>query len=138
MVLFYCMIVDLSWVRRAYPTCFIAVHDPTAAEKPNMRSSCFEAGANMVAHDVKSLLFTLKQSVVPAGSHGGRLTCPYCSLHNLTETELWYHCPAYHINWPNEVFVTNECPICRDTVNGPLQVRRNLILCRGINGPMYA
>ncbi len=96
----------------------------------------------MVAHDAQSLLFTLKQAVVPAGSNGGKFTCPYCSLHNLTETELWYHCPAYHINWPNEVFVTNECPICRDKVHGPLQVRLTLLtnnafeflqICRSMN-----
>ena len=114
--------VDVSWLRRAYPTSFIVVYDPTAAERPVLRSEIFDAGANMVAHDVMSILFTVKQAVLPAGLHGGSYTCPYCSLHNLTETELYYHCPAYHINWPNDVFVTKECPICREHISGPLQV----------------
>lgn len=76
----------------------------------------------MVAHDTDSLLRTIEEAVIPAGSDGGNLVCPYCSLRNLSESEMWYHCPAYHINWPNEVFVTKHCPICRELLNEPLQV----------------
>lgn len=77
----------------------------------------------MVAHDADSILRTVSEAVIPAGRHGGNYMCPYCNLCNLSEKELWYHCPAYHINWPNEVFVTKECPICRQSLNNqPLQV----------------
>jgi hypothetical protein len=76
----------------------------------------------MIAHDVDSLIRTISEAVLPAGKHGGRLTCPYCNLTNLTEEELFYHCPAFHINWPNSIFVTNECPICKESLHEPLQV----------------
>jgi hypothetical protein len=116
------LIADISWIRKAYPTAFIAVFDPSASEKPNYRASCFDSGANMVAHDVPSLVRTIEEAVIPAGREGGRLTCPYCSLKNLSSKEMWYHCPAYHINWPNEQLVTNNCPICREQLREPLQV----------------
>eukprot|EP01035_Chromulina_nebulosa_P036172 gene36172-48695_t len=32
---------------------------------------------------------------------------------NLTELQLYFHCPAYHINWPNSVKLGKDCPICR-------------------------
>ena len=106
-------VVDLSWIRRAYPTAFIAVLDPSASENPAWRLNCFNAGANMVAHDISSLVKTITECVLHAGSNGGRLTCPYCQLTNLHEDELWRHVPAYHVNWPAEVPILNpECPIC--------------------------
>jgi hypothetical protein len=105
-----------------YPTCFIAVYNPLAIEKPLFRSSCFDSGANMVAHDIGSLLRTLEEAVIPAGNNGGYFTCPYCSFKNLSENEMWLHCPAYHINFPSDVFVTNHCPICRENLSEPLQV----------------
>jgi hypothetical protein len=119
---FFLCVADISWIRKTYPTSFIAVYDPSASERASLRASCFDAGANMVAHDIESLLRTIEEAVIPAGSQGGSLVCPYCSLRNLSENEMWYHCPAYHINWPNEVPVTNNCPICRETLHEPLQV----------------
>lgn len=114
---------DLSWIRRAYPTAFLVVFDPTAAEKPLLRSQCIEAGANMIAHDIESIIQTMSEVVIPAGRQGGRFMCPYCKLSNLSEREMWHHCPTYHINWPNEVFVTKDCPICGVPLNQqPLQV----------------
>lgn len=114
--------MDISWVRRAYPTSFIAVFDPSAAENPLFRFQCFEAGANMVAHDAESLAHTLQEAVIPAGNTGGHLSCPYCHLGNLSETELWFHCPAYHVNYPENMVSTNVCPICQKQVKQSLQV----------------
>lgn len=114
--------VNLSWIRRAYSESFIVVLDPQAADRPHFRLECFDAGANMVAHDEVTLSETLHEAVLPAGRDGGRYICPYCGLRGLSEREIWYHCPTYHINWPNDVFVTDNCPICQHTLHEPLQV----------------
>lgn len=105
-----------------YPSSFLAIYDPSAAQNPKFRLDCFNIGANMVAHDLASLLYTIQVAVLPSGQGGGRLECPYCRQAGFTEQELWYHCPAYHINWPQEVHLTKECPICRKKVNQPMQV----------------
>lgn len=91
------------------------------------RVHCIQAGANMIAHDSPSLVKTLVEAVIPAGLSGGRYSCPYCQLQNLSEEEMWFHCPAYHINWPNDVRISKICPICSREVNGPMQV--SLIVC---------
>lgn len=114
--------VDISILRRAYPTAFIAIFDPSASEKPLFRLNSFESGANMIAHDVETLRQTLVEVVIPAGMNGGHYSCPYCQLGNLTEHDMWLHCPAYHINFPNEYPMSNVCPICLKQVNRPLQV----------------
>jgi hypothetical protein len=115
-------IVDISWLRRAYPTAFLAIFDPSASERPLFRLECFNAGANMVAHDIDSLLRTFHEAVIPAGTNGGRMTCPYCQLTNLTDREMWFHCPAYHINYPNGAPLSKICPICSKPVRQPMQV----------------
>jgi 8-oxo-dGTP pyrophosphatase MutT (NUDIX family) len=77
----------------------------------------------MVAHDVASLLTTVTECVLHAGSSGGRYTCPYCHLGHLSEDELWRHVPAFHVNWPADVPVAPECPICSKRLSTcPLQV----------------
>lgn len=76
----------------------------------------------MVAHDVGSLIHTIEEAVLPAGSTGGNYICPYCSLRNLSEKELWYHCPAYHIN--AEQVLMGNCPVCRQRISEPMQVIR--------------
>ena len=82
----------------------------------------------MVAHDISSLLQTLNEAVLfNAESHDtlgsyNLYQCPYCQLKGLSEAEMWFHIPAYHINWPNNVPVTDICPICNDYYNKPLQV----------------
>jgi hypothetical protein len=75
----------------------------------------------MVAHDVDSVLQTLDVAVTGAGRAGGRYSCPYCRMPNLSEREMFYHCPAFHINHPNDSKM-DECPICRERLRGPLQV----------------
>ncbi len=94
---------DISWIRRECPTAFIAVLDPSAFELPLHRSNCFDAGANQVAHDVKSLLMTITECVLAVlpnpNTHGqgqglGKYidtsyACPYCGLRGLSEDELW-------------------------------------------------
>lgn len=100
----------------------MAIYHPLASESPLFRSHWFDLGVNMVAHDHLSLLHTLEEAVIPAGDQGGDYICPYCSLDNLSEKDMYYHCPAFHINWPNEKFVTTQCPICRVNLNEPLQV----------------
>ena len=86
--------------------------------------TCFDAGANMVSYDAESILKTLDLAVMSTGRAGGRYTCPYCDTTGLSERDMWYHCPAYHINFPNErgQDKSEECPICRERLRGPLQV----------------
>eukprot|EP01041_Mallomonas_annulata_P006886 gene6886-13962_t len=104
---------------------FIALFRPEAAEQPSLRLSMFEAGVNMVAHDIQSLTDTLQRAVIPSAltstSRKGNMCCPYCGLSGLTEDDLWNHFPAFHINWPN-IDEPIECPICHHMVNDPLQV----------------
>lgn len=114
-------VVDLFSLRRMYSTAFIAVFDPDAAEQPVYRLQSFDAGVNMVAHDVETLRQILTEVVIPSGLNG-HFSCPYCNLGNLTEYDMWLHCPAYHINFPNEYPMSNVCPICQKQVNRPLQV----------------
>lgn len=75
----------------------------------------------MIAHDVQSIIRTLTEAVLPL-SGLGHLTCPYCQLPHLTANELFFHAPAYHINWPNDIPVGSSCPICRKSLHQPLQV----------------
>mmetsp|Transcript_14580 Transcript_14580/g.21977 ORF Transcript_14580/g.21977 Transcript_14580/m.21977 type:complete len:351 (+) Transcript_14580:100-1152(+) len=112
---------DISWARSSFPKAFVAVYNPSAAYNPNVRLMNFDAGANMVAHDIASLVTTLCKAVLYAGSGGGYYECPYCNFHSLTEDELRSHLPAYHINWPHNRGAV-RCPICRETVRKPLQV----------------
>ena len=113
----------MAWLRRSYPTVFIAVFEPSAAQDPCFRMTCFDEGVNMVAHDVESILTTLEDAVTGAGRSGGRVySCPYCNMPNLSERDLYYHCPAFHINVPNDSNTMDECPICRTRIRGPLQV----------------
>ena len=50
--------------------------------------------------------------------------CPYCGLDGLSEREMWFHCPAFHINCPNDEESTHrqQCPICREVPRDPMQV----------------
>lgn len=113
---------SLNWIRRSYPTTFLAVYDPRSSQDPCFRLNCFDAGVNMVAHDVQSLLTTLNSSVFPAGRTGGNYSCPYCQLGFLSEKDMWYHCPAFHINMPNSQATGDVCPVCDKRLHGPLQV----------------
>lgn len=115
-------------LRRSYPTSFLAIFDPSASEQPAFRLQCFDAGVNMVAHDVETLRQTLTEVVIPGGTNGGHLSCPYCNLGNLTEHDMWQHCPTYHINFPDEYPMDNICPICHKQVSQPLQVRIIVII----------
>jgi hypothetical protein len=113
---------DVSWIRRAYPTAFISVFSPSSVENPHYRLNAFNAGANQVVYDIETLMTTITEDVV-LGPLTGNYHCPYCGIRNMSEDELWIHCPAYHINWPNDVHVTNTCPICQLNLNSePLQV----------------
>ena len=112
---------DVKRIRRAFPTSFIALFRPEASEIPTIRLSMFEAGANMVAHDVNSLIVILQRAVLLNNKRKGNLICPYCGLSGLTEDDLWYHFPAFHINWPNENSSV-QCPICGYRHHEPLQV----------------
>lgn len=114
---------NLSWIRRSYPTSFLAVYDPHSSQDPCYRLNCFDVGVNMVAHDAHSLLTTLNSSVIPAGRTGGNFSCPYCQLGFLSEKDMWYHCPAFHINMPNSQATGDVCPICEKRLYGPLQVK---------------
>jgi 8-oxo-dGTP pyrophosphatase MutT (NUDIX family) len=116
------LLVNVSLLRGTYPTSFIAIFNPSASEQPLYRLEAFEAGVNMVAHDVGTLRQTLTEVVIPAGMSGGHFSCPYCQLKNLSERDMWLHCPTYHINFPNEYPMSNICPICNKQVNRPLQV----------------
>eukprot|EP01039_Chlorochromonas_danica_P008526 gene8526-9399_t len=124
----YARQADISWVRRAYPTAFIAVYNPHAAFSPLLRMAAFDAGANMVAHDPHSIVHTLCEAVLLSrqegggGGGGGIYSCPYCQMGGLSATDLYYHAPAYHINWPPEVPIGRSCPICRLPLRRPLQV----------------
>lgn len=121
-VIIVLLIVTLRWLRRTFPHTFLSVFDPSAAEDPCFRMACFDEGANMVAHDVNSLVSTLDIAVTGAGRSGGRFICPYCRMPNLTERDLYFHCPTFHINCSNNAGSNEQCPICDQQVRGPLQV----------------
>ncbi len=111
---------DISWVRRTFPTAFISILDPSSSSRPHFRLAAFNAGANQVTYDVDTLVRTIEEDVLQ--NRGGEFSCPFCGLSNLSEDELWRHCPAYHINWPEEHHGTAECPICLRASRGSLQV----------------
>lgn len=119
---------DISWIRRAYPTSFISIFDPTAIDRPHMRLAAFDAGANQVAYDILSVRQVITQSVLPSPINSSfpskqRYTCPLCRLENLTEDDLWRHLPAYHINMPNDLQINMSCPVCQKRLKRePLQV----------------
>lgn len=113
--------VDISWVRRSYPKTYIIIFQPNASTNPELRLQYFDAGANMVAHDVSSIINTLTTAVMNVGNNGGFYVCPYCDYHSLTEEEMWYHMPTFHINCKNESKRV-QCPICQELTHDPLQV----------------
>lgn len=118
---------NLNWLRRSFRTTFLAVYDPFSSQDPCFRLHCFDLGVNMVAHDVQSLMNTLNSSVIPAGRSGGNFSCPYCQLGFLSEQDMWFHCPAFHINMPNSQATGEVCPICDKRLYGPLQVAVGII-----------
>lgn len=121
--LFFFHSASISWVRRSFPLAFVAIFDPSSSEDPCFRLKCFDAGANMVSHDVQSLLHTLETCVLSIGRSGGRYACPYCPATGLTERDLYYHCPAFHINIMNENIADSFCPICEVRIRSPMQVQ---------------
>ena len=88
----------------------------------------------MVSHDVQSLVHTLESSVLSIGRSGGRYSCPYCPATGLTERDLWYHCPAYHINITNEAVSDTHCPICETRTRIPMQVNTFQLFFTGNSG----
>jgi hypothetical protein len=111
----------ISKTKEAFPMTFICIYDPSLATNPIRRLHLFDRGANMVAHDIQSLLKVLSESVLFSGECNGSYQCPVCGLEGLSETEFWLHLPAYHINVPNER-MARSCPICQRSTNKPLQV----------------
>ena len=110
-------------IRRNFPKAFLCILDPSVADDPRFRLTCFDAGFNMVSYETASIIKTIQECVMyilanPQHSHSTRYSCPYCNLENLTEDMMWYHCPAFHINSPNNARISH-CPICglnlRDT-----------------------
>jgi ADP-ribose pyrophosphatase YjhB (NUDIX family) len=112
---------DISWIRRVFKKAFVVVHDPSAIENPQQRLRWFDAGSNMVSHDIESLVSTLSGVLSSGYNRDGIYTCPYCDFHTLTEDELRAHMPMYHINWPNTRDGI-DCPICRQIIYKPFQV----------------
>lgn len=108
-------------IRNTYPTSFVCIYDPGMMNNPFKRLQYFDNGINMVAHDIQSLLKVLNESVLFSGDNNGVYQCPICNLDGLTERELFYHMPTYHINIPNEC-VPQFCPICGPLTSKPLQV----------------
>ncbi|KAK3238469.1 hypothetical protein CYMTET_51522 [Cymbomonas tetramitiformis] len=93
---------------------FVCVYSHTAASTASIRLACFDAGANMVTADPKSLQQALSKVAREGTSTGVRsYTCPHpsCRLGGLSEDELWTHLPLYHsnLNFPRGM----ECPVCR-------------------------
>jgi 8-oxo-dGTP pyrophosphatase MutT (NUDIX family) len=111
----------ISNARQLYPLAFICVIDQSLIINPFRRLSLFDHGANMVSHDAPSLVCVLSESVMFSGDKNGPYQCPACGLEGLSEIELFYHLPAYHINTPNEGIPKN-CPICGPLLKTPLQV----------------
>ena len=112
---------SVQWIREYFPTAFIGVFQPELVNCPETRYKFFKAGANMVSYDTISIIQTITNAVFPTGKGGGTLTCPFCGLTDLTEDELWYHMPAFHINVPNEK-TPKSCPICNKLSKKPIQV----------------
>lgn len=103
------------------------MHSPEAATKPFYRLALTDAGCNMIAHDIESILKTLHDAVIftnIANSSSRAYRCPYCHLQNLTELEMWLHIPTFHVNFPSDSRINDErCPICFDeNYKRPLQV----------------
>ena len=117
---------DIIIIRRKHPQSFLSIFYPLASEIPLIRLQLFDVGINQVAHDIETLIITLKEDVlfeIPSSSYEPLYSCPYCKLNNLSEDQLWKHCPAYHIN-TNENNISNICPICQKELStrDPLQV----------------
>jgi 8-oxo-dGTP pyrophosphatase MutT (NUDIX family) len=111
---------SIRQLRDQFRTCFILYFDPNLSHCPARRLTLFDYGVNMVAYDLSSIHQVLSESVLFAGLNHGCISCPICRLPNLTEEELWYHMPSYHINAPNEKF-SKKCPICGEMASRPLQ-----------------
>lgn len=113
---------DISWIRRIFKKAFVVIHDPSAVDNPQRRLRWFDAGGNMVSHDLESLVSTIS-GILASGNNSsdGMYTCPYCHFHTLTEDELREHVPLYHINWPDTQGPI-KCPICHDLIYKPFQV----------------
>lgn len=108
---------SLEFLRNNHPHSFIAVFDAIIAKKPSARLSCFNAGVNMVTSECSDLIKVFMLAIWKVGKKMGALSCPLCGMPGLTETELWYHCPTYHINMLEQKL---RCPIC-ETSAEPVQ-----------------
>lgn len=105
-------------LRRRWPQTFVcaAVAEPSGSAVPcpaAMRHRLFEAGANMVSH-VKAHVEEAKAAVLRARptQAGGGLRCPVCRCGGLTEDQLWWHLPTFHISCRSATLLRGECPLC--------------------------
>jgi len=125
----------LRRLRVRHPACFIVVlvaapdrHGDYAA----LRLSCFAHGAQMFSSEAELASVERALQLVQAQMGQGALACPYCPLSNLTEDELWRHCPLYHIQERNDKLIT--CPVCLETCN-PSHNRPFQVHLRNLHGP---
>ena len=66
------------------------------------------AGANMVTYSTPSLCEALRRVAAQSG-RGGDVTCSWCGMSGLSETDFWAHQPLYHIY---EKQIPGCCPVC--------------------------
>eukprot|EP00485_Elphidium_margaritaceum_P012054 CAMPEP_0202707408 /NCGR_PEP_ID=MMETSP1385-20130828/19742_1 /ASSEMBLY_ACC=CAM_ASM_000861 /TAXON_ID=933848 /ORGANISM="Elphidium margaritaceum" /LENGTH=1203 /DNA_ID=CAMNT_0049366123 /DNA_START=38 /DNA_END=3649 /DNA_ORIENTATION=+ len=124
------MLQSCKKAKNANPKLFVCIIDIEASESAIFRAMCYNYGANMVTNDHHSL----KQVLNIIGNKGfkgrkGRLVCPYCGMHGLTEDELWHHVPLYHVN--ESVDKKMACPVCDDS-----QHKNFLLHLRNYHGPV--
>lgn len=123
----------LPIIREKNTKLFIIIYSINANESAIFRETCFKLSCNMVTIDpisiskVYDVIATAKYNHVQYANDKSMTfyQCPYpqCGVTNLTEDDLWRHCPLYHIGTPNAQRI--DCPICHQQCgrNGkPFQV----------------
>ena len=108
----------LSTVREWCPQVFICVYGNGIECNPHLRYWCYERGASMATAELRAIEEVIAMLRTEA-CRQGHYTCPFCHKTNLTEDQLWQHCPLYHIN---EVNTSRRCPLCNHASKHPFQV----------------
>ena len=111
----------LLQIRKQFQKTFLVIYNPNLMTNPSERLHLFDCGVNMISYDLESVLKVLHECVLFSNERNGSYKCCVCGLEDLTENELWYHLPTYHINVPNQR-ISNHCPICERSCHEPLQV----------------
>jgi len=116
----------ISYARKKHPCAFIIVAHSRICNDAAARMVAVKDGANMITELDNAELLKALDMVSQLGRDIGSYVCPYCYAEDLTQKDLWTHCPLYHINVPNRVQKRsiNCCPICMKYQSLPMMVIR--------------